>query len=463
MASEEAALQPLLSHAISIGRDDSLSSPQQPPPAAEPGAVPFHATEDVEEPPGPSQSSVATAAANATNGLVGAGLLALPRVFAGLGLALGSALTLAVAALTLASIDIMLRAARRGGKRNWSYASLMEAAGIGFLILYLVICVDMLLGTTSISGLLPDLLPRLPSPPPWWLGRSALLAWTTLAAAPLLLSTSLRGVLLVSIVSITCSISTCLTLMALCVAAGVQGKLGGATWLPDPSVFGEGGLATALGSLGTVGVVMTAFVIQHQVPPLVLDLQDPTPSRQLSVFKSALTTGAVIYVAVGVSGAVTFGSGVAGDVLASMNVGNLASLLWGSRAAAVAAVISTKGLVVLSLLTSFPITLWPLRGEVIALLLRGLGGSQVSVRTFRLLTFAIMAAILGLAIASQSMYQLDALIGSVSGVLLAFVFPGLLALHEPSAWRRALGRVLLPLGAACMVTGVGSTLWGAPV
>ena len=161
---------------------------------------------------------------------MGAGMYALPRAFSGLGLLLGTGLTLAVAALMLATIDVLLRAAERRGKRSWSLAGLMERAwgrpaalavraaiigmGLGFLILYLVVAVDMLAGTPKISGLLPDLFPGLPQPLPWWLHREALLVFVASAfVAPLLLSTSLSSILLVSVASVSCSTGSCLVLV----------------------------------------------------------------------------------------------------------------------------------------------------------------------------------------------------------------------------------------------------------
>lgn len=108
-----------------------------------------------ELPPASPASSLPIAWTNASNAILGAGMYALPRAFAGLGLLGGTALTLSVAALMIASIEIMLRAAERSGHRAWSYAGLIEgswgrgagaglrasiiAIGLGFLVMYLVV------------------------------------------------------------------------------------------------------------------------------------------------------------------------------------------------------------------------------------------------------------------------------------------------------------------------------------
>lgn len=46
---------------------------------------------------------------NLTNAILGAGMLAFPRAYAGLGLLGGGAMTVAVAVMTYASIAVMLR------------------------------------------------------------------------------------------------------------------------------------------------------------------------------------------------------------------------------------------------------------------------------------------------------------------------------------------------------------------
>lgn len=123
---------------------------------------------------------------------------------------------------------------------------------------------DMLLGTPQVSGLLPDLLPN--TRLPWWItSRAPLLALVAAAIAPLLHSTSLSDTALTSAASVACSVGSCLVLVLLLGVGLARGVLPPPAWLPQPSVFGVTRLARAMGALSTVGVLMTAFVIQHQV------------------------------------------------------------------------------------------------------------------------------------------------------------------------------------------------------
>jgi hypothetical protein len=118
-----------------------------------------------------------------------------------------------------------------------------------------------LTGNSEFTGLLPDLFPALPLPLPWYLSRSALISWITLAAASLLSAKSLHGMAATSAVSVTCSVLSMLCLLALAVIAGWQGRLSPSVrWLPDPAFFGDGWALVVTHALATLPVVMTAFV-----------------------------------------------------------------------------------------------------------------------------------------------------------------------------------------------------------
>jgi len=100
----------------------------------------------------------ATAALAAT--IIGAGIMALPRAFATLGLVLGGSLLAVVFGLSLFSLSALIRAARSAGR--WTYADLAESqfgtAGAtaltiaillnnsGSMIIYLIIIGDVLCG-----------------------------------------------------------------------------------------------------------------------------------------------------------------------------------------------------------------------------------------------------------------------------------------------------------------------------
>lgn len=228
------------------------------------------------------QSSSRSATINLTNAILGAGMFALPRTFAGLGLAGGGGMVLLVALCTYLSLDVLLRwapphprpgppRAAAGGSgrcsrrrvceaaphtlivtssttcraasrlRESTYAGAMRRAygggagaatrgaivlgSFGFLVLYLIVLADVLLGSAEFSGILPDLWPGLPLGA-WYLSRPAVLAGVALAVAPALAPTSLAGVAVVSGISVAASVTVTAGLVLLAAVAASQGGCG---------------------------------------------------------------------------------------------------------------------------------------------------------------------------------------------------------------------------------------------
>lgn len=103
--------------ATSPGYGISISKPGRAPPhpadveaAVQSGGLWAAARTVFEEPPTAfPQSSPWDTVVNLTNAILGAGLLALPRAYAGLGVLGGVALTAAVGLMTHASVALMLR------------------------------------------------------------------------------------------------------------------------------------------------------------------------------------------------------------------------------------------------------------------------------------------------------------------------------------------------------------------
>ncbi|EFN52375.1 hypothetical protein CHLNCDRAFT_138809 [Chlorella variabilis] len=249
----------------------------QPNPSLASSAV-WAAVQEVFEEPATQfpQSSLWDTTMNLTNSILGAGLLALPHAFAGLGVAGGVALIAAVGVMTHASIVLMLRWAggptERTGKLT--YCAVMEhewgrwagaavrfsiiVGSAGFLVLYLIVLADLLVGTEQYSGIIPDLWPQLPDPLPWYLQRTAMLTWVTLIVAPSLWPKTLGDVAPISVMKICCTLMCVVALVVLCVALAIQGHLPQVRWLPDPAFFGDGSWERLKNVLATIPVIMTA-------------------------------------------------------------------------------------------------------------------------------------------------------------------------------------------------------------
>ncbi|PSC67140.1 putative sodium-coupled neutral amino acid transporter 6 [Micractinium conductrix] len=142
-----------------------------------------------------------------------------------------------------------------------------------------------------------------------------------------------------------------------------------------------------------------------------------------------------------------------------MNIDDVTDILWGNVPLAMGFVATVKVAMALSLVLSFPITLWPMRQDIIETLSETLGThQQLTPAAYYSLTYISLLLIYLLAISISSAYQMVGLIGSVTGTAMGFFFPGMLALRDPGGgWRlRALGWCLLAAGALLTVIGITS-------
>ncbi|KAI3430398.1 hypothetical protein D9Q98_004993 [Chlorella vulgaris] len=418
-------------------------------------------------------SSLWDTSVNLTNAILGAGMLALPHAYAGLGVSGGVLLTAAVGAMTHASIALMLRPTERSGKLT--YAAVMEAewgrwagaavrfsivvGSAGFLVLYLIILADLLVGSEEFSGIIPDLWPGLPDPLPWFLQRTAVLTWVTLLVAPSLLPQTLGEVALISATKILCTVICVAALVVLAVALLIQGRLPQVHWLPDPAFFGDGAWTRLRGVLAVVPVIMTAFVCHMSIHPCVQDLRQYSPSRMRRAVAASLSMAGTVYALTGVAGLCVWGSAVKGDVLSNLNIDFVAAALWGNVPLACGFVATVKVAMAASMVLSFPITIWPMRQDIIEMLADYFGSRQLTQSAYYLLTYLSLLAIYVVAISIQSAYRVVGLVGSTMGTTIAFVFPGMLALRDQQGGLpfRVFGCALIATGLLLTVVGVLST------
>lgn len=84
---------------------------------------------------------------------------------------------------------------------------------------------QIIVGNSEFTGILNDLFPGLSDPLPWYLSRTALITWITLASAPLLSAKSLHGMALTSAISVGSTILSVVALVVLALIAAYQGNL----------------------------------------------------------------------------------------------------------------------------------------------------------------------------------------------------------------------------------------------
>jgi amino acid permease len=311
------------------------------------------------------------------------------------------------------------------------------------------------------TGIISDLFPQLPDPLPWYLSRTALLTWIALAAAPLLSAKSLHGLAFVSAVSVACSTASMLCLLALWGGAAARGMLAPLRLWPKLSFFGDRPAIIATHMIATLPVVMTAFVCQMSVHPIARDLDNYTHRKIRTSVASSLSICALVYIATAASGFQIFGDDVAGDVLSNVQPEVVAAILGCNDKLGLAFVALLKSFVALSMLTSIPINIWPLREEVTGLLTHAFHGQEISKTAFYAITYGCLFGIWATAVAVESAFAMVGMIGSTCGIAIAFIFPGMLALRIQGVKGAYVGgMVLLCLGGVLMVAGVASILIG---
>lgn len=410
------------------------------------------------------------AIANVAVTAVGAGMLALPKAFALVGLGLGVVLFLAVAGLTYFSSSIIIRLAWEGRQRTYgalvkahlgdSGARVLQSAIIlhvlGVMIVYEIVISDMLVGSApNYHGLLPFILDRQGV---WWLSRgfvSGIL--TVLTVAPMLVSRDLAIVARFSRLSVGMMLFLAATIAGLAAYAVFQGKAAAIHILPVPSEMG-GLLGLASCVLTVLAVAALAFTCQFNLLPVQFSLQDTRCSNMLGITRSALALCVLLYGTVAAGGYVLFGDETDGDILKNLTVKWTSTLVPPALAHTLiyAIVICNT----CNLLVNFVLKVWALRDSLSELAL-GRPALSLPPHTFYSLTYGLSAMAWGLSVLIPSVWFLVGLIGSTACVTFSYVIPGIMMAKLGAApASRAAGQAIVALAAVMAATAVANTLSG---
>jgi amino acid permease len=280
---------------------------------------------DVAQPSGGSgKASLSSSAINMANTVLGTGLLAIPRCLSFAGLVPGILLIFFSAGVAVVTNVFISDAAAAIGRpasfRRLSDAAMdrlslivngaviVAAAGVG--ISYFIIASD------GIVDALPPLL-NSPAPPRW----SVVLAVAAMAT-PLSLLRSLDSLRATSLIAILILLAiTGLVLAyalptpdkAIFIACPGDGNASPTSCPPGP-ILAYNGFNGAMNAMPTLAL---AYTCQMSTPTLWNEMERPTRARMSIVYASALGTGMVLYLLVGVFGYVTFGDRVQPNILSS--------------------------------------------------------------------------------------------------------------------------------------------------
>uniref|UniRef100_A0A1D2A8A4 Amino acid transporter transmembrane domain-containing protein n=2 Tax=Auxenochlorella protothecoides TaxID=3075 RepID=A0A1D2A8A4_AUXPR len=421
--------------------------------------------------PGRHGLRVTSATANLATTIMGAGIMALPRAFATLGLGLGFGLLMAVFALSFFSLDALVRCAAIA--RRGTYAELVHAEfgmlgsrllegsivlnNAGTMIIYLIIIADVLVGVPPhYSGLVTNLV-GIHDPAVWYVSRPVVVgALCVLCLAPLL---SLRDLALLapaSTAAVGVAGAFALSVLGIAGRAAWTGRLAAFRWLPSAEALGGSPARIALTLLSVLPVISLSFVCHYNILPLAASLQRFSDRRMAMVIRRALAVCTTVFTLVAGGGYMLFGPDTDANILNNLTPEGLAAFVPHTFAAVLS--IAVRAGYCLCLVATFAMLNWALRQTLSRI---ALGVDMPEGAAFYAVSYSILAVLYVVSIAFPSVWGAMSLTGATAAVMVAFILPGALVvrLERESHLSRALGYLCVGLGLVMGVVGVANTLW----
>lgn len=415
--------------------------------------------------------SVTQATANLATTIIGAGIMALPRAFATLGVVVGAVLLVGVLGLSFFSLASLVRASDATG--HWNYKSLVSsrfgAAGrvahasavllnnAGSMVVYLIIMGDVLVGVApSYSGVVTNLV-GVHDPRVWYVSRPFVVGVVCVAClAPLLSLRNLRLLAPMSAAAVAVAGAFGATVLLLTLTAIVRGRVSDFHWLPTLAMLGGTRARAVINVLAVLPVITMCFVCHYNVLPLASNLQRFTDRRMMMVIRRALLLCTAVFTLVAGGGYVLFGSHTDANILNNLTPEGLQAFVPHTLALLIS--FGIRAGYCMCLMATFAMLNWALRETVSTSLF---GVEELRGAAFNLLSYAILAILYAVSIAFPSVWTAMSLTGSTAAVLIAFILPGAVAASVAPRWSPSyLGGVLcVALGALMGAVGVANTLW----
>jgi len=404
-------------------------------------------------------STILSTSVNLINNLVGAGLFSMPWCLSQATLFTGCAAFVMVANLNLLSFQLLANSCELSG--TFSYLQMGQRAfghhfGVavqlstmlyagGSLVSYIVLAGDFLVGDgTGVLALWAAGTP---------IGTSGLEARAIVCSVlslfvlfPLCLLRSIDSLRYTSYIALACTIfagSICVYEVAAMpkgsvtsneAAAGAASLRRTVNWIGFPITLWE-----------AIPITNVAFIAHYNAPRYYVELKDRSPSRYLIATGSAITVSLAVYLVVGVSGYVAFGSWTLGDVLENF-------------APSYTLAVAVRLALVVVLISVFPKAHHSIREGAIQLLSNATASTD-TLPFWKLTTwtFFLVAAATMLGVLCQQVEVVLAYKGAIFGSLMVYIYPSLMhtslsmqALQESSGSDKLLeqDRALHPAGAA---------------
>ncbi|XP_015074470.1 amino acid transporter AVT6C-like [Solanum pennellii] len=374
-----------------------------------------------------NQQLILRAVFNVSTSIIGAGIMSVPATLKVLGVIPAFVLIILVAFLVDISVDFMLRFTYRGESKT--YAALMNESfgkigsvavqicimitNLGCLIMYLIIIGDVLSGQGEHLGVLQE----------WfgihrWNSRNfAILFIVLFVMLPLVLYRRIESLWLSSALAVLLAI----VFVVICSVMAITAILKGQTVTPRmlPKMDDE---TSFLNLFTAVPVIVTAFTFHFNVHPIATELGNP--AAMSSAVKISLVLCAAIYFSIGIFGYLLFGDTIMPDILVNFD-----------KSSGTSAISSMLNDVVrlsyaFHLMLVFPLLNFSLRANLDELVFPKMPFLATDTKRFVCLSLVLLAFSYLAAIFIPSIWYIFQFTGTTTGVCIAFIFPGAIALRD---------------------------------
>lgn len=379
------------------------------------------------------------ATAALTNTIVGAGIVALPRVFESLGVVPGALLLAAFFYLSRYTLAAMIRSANTVGV--WTYDELvrsqfgdwgarsLDAAivvnNLGGLLVYLIIIGDLLVGTSPFySGIVTNAL-GMHGGDVWWVSREFVVGMVSLLVLfPLVSMRDISGLGRLSVYSVSVAVGLVGTIGVLAIVAAAQGKLATdvSVWLPNFAALGDSPTRMVMSAVAILPVVSVTFCCHYNLFPVATNLERFSDRRIAMVIRRSLVVCTALFLSLAVSGVALFGSATEGNVLVNLRPEVVEA--YTPRAVANILCLGIRILYLLVVVSSFPMLNWALRETASSYLFgaRTLEGE----REFLVFSFGLVLVEYVMSVVFPEIWTVMALTGATAAVYVMFILPGAL-------------------------------------
>jgi sodium-coupled neutral amino acid transporter 2 len=413
--------------------------------------------EDGKPSEGNTRLNHSTAALAAT--IVGAGIVALPKAFAALGLIFGSIIFMLVYGLSSFSLSAMIRAANFAG--CWTYDELTRSqfGGIGArsldiaivlnnsggMIIYLIIMGDVLVGAPPhYDGLITNLF-GIHTGDVWWVSRPFVMAVVCIVfLLPLVSLRSLRMLGPMSSIALLVASSLVSAVAILAGTAAFEGQLGDFNWLPNKAILGDTAADMIVSFLSILPIISMSFVCHFNLLPVANSLERFTERRIAMVIRRALIICTVLFATLAISGVVLFGSSTENNILLNLRPEAVEKYI--SLQAATVLCFSMRLAYFLVLVSSFAMLNWALRETLTKLMF---GVRTLEGNGFLIKSYAIVLVQYLVSITFPNIWKVMGLTGATAAVYVSYILPGALILSV-----RGDGKLDIILGGVCVVLGI---------